>query len=247
MKKKLALSVLSPSNRGTEALNVVAKALMRQDFEDFEWIIGSPQKPLGIFLEHRWIKDPPKREGDYWCLNRAYNKLISEARGELIVSIQDNTSFDPDALSKFWFHYKNNPLAVVSGIGDKYDDDTFLNKTWQDPRKRSDIGSFYEVNFADIEFNFCAVPRKAFYDIGGFDEELDRIGYGMDAYGVLERLSHQDSYKFYLDQTNESFSIEHDRYGGWEKNNAIHGGYQKRREQLIETNQWPVLNYLPLV
>jgi len=236
----MKISVLTPSNRGTDALNVVARALMRQTFTDFEWLIGSPEKEKDILVEFNHVSDPRKLPGDYWVLNKLYNRMLKRATGELIVSIQDNTSFAPDALEKFWFHYKENPKSIVSGVGNKFLNDNFATQTWQDPRERIDMGSFYECNFADIEGNFCSVPKKAIEEVGGFDEHLDKWG-GMDWFSVLARISLKGNYRFFLDQTNKSRSVEHGRYDQWEERNAIHGPYQERAEEYIKD---PVLKYL---
>ena len=235
----MKISVLTPSNRDLEALNVVAKGLMRQSFEDFEWIVGSPRKPVGgVLVDFKHVLDPKKQEDDYWVLNKLYNKMIREAEGELIVSIQDNTYMAPDALDKFWFHYQNNPMAIVSGVGDKYVTDEFVSPTWKDPRRR-DNRSFYECYFSDIEGNFCSVPKKALYSVGGFDEWLDKHA-GMDWYSVFARLHMKGEYAFYLDQTNELYSLEHPRYDDWEERNAIHGPYKERAAFYMDNE----LNYL---
>lgn len=234
------ISVLTPTNRNIKGLEVIEKSLRRQSFGDFQWIIGSPTKP-DISSDFVWVQDPPKQEGDYWVLNKLYNAMLKEAKGELIVSIQDYTAFDPGALSKFWFHYENDSKAIVSGIGDKYKDDNFIAKTWSDPRRREDFGSFYECYPQDIEWNFCSCPRKALEEVGGFDEYLDKYA-GMDAYSVMDRIDMFGGYKFYLDQTNESYSLEHGRYDSWEERNAIHGPYQERRKFYLENG--PVLEYL---
>jgi hypothetical protein len=103
-------------------------------------------------------------------------------------------------------------------VGNKYSDSTWTQVAWKDPRERNDQGSFYECYFSDIEGNFCAVPKEAFYSVGGFDEDLDKY-FGMDFYSVLHRLSLQDKWSFYLDQTNKSYSLEHGRDQNWDKNN----------------------------
>ena len=234
------ISVLTPSNRKIEGLELVKNALLRQSFRDYEWIIGSPTRP-DINTEFIWVEDPPKNEGDYWCLNKLYNKMLLHCNGELVVSIQDFTSFNPTALGKFWFHYEKDPLAIVSGIGDKYASEEFVAKVWQDPRRRDDFGTYYECNPADIEWNFASCPKRALFEVGGFDEELDKYA-GMDAYSVMDRLDMMGKYKFYLDQTNESYSLEHGRYKDWEDRNAIHGPYQKRRVFYMENG--PALSYI---
>lgn len=209
------ISVLTPTIR-KEGLPLVKKALERQDVE-YEWLIGSPFDPeMGT-----WIKDD--FEGGYWTLNRCYNKLIQNAKGDLIVSIQDHTFFNPDALEKFDFWFQQHPNYIVSGVGDKYDrvyPERGI-KVWSDPRKRN-TGQFRAVPFNEIEGNFCSIPKKALYDVGGFDRALDFEGFGMDFYNVLERISKLGKYEFYIDESNESYSETHGRVGNWDKNNLIH-------------------------
>lgn len=235
------LSVLTPSNRTLEGLKVVEKALRRQTFskDSYEWVIGSPQKPEGLTLPFIWVQDPKKEEDDYWVFNKLMNKMVREAQGELIVSIQDFTSFTPQALNKFWFHFINNPNSAVSGVGGKYSDDTFIEQVWKDPRERDDQGTLYETYFNNWEGNFGSIPKKAILDVGGFDEYLDKYA-GMDWYSVNYR-AEKLGYTYYMDQTNKSFSLEHGRYDYWEERNAINGPFQKRTKHYKDNNY--VLGY----
>jgi hypothetical protein len=219
------ISVITCSVR-PEGIPIVEKALRRQTFQDFEHIIQGAEAK--------------KNPGDYWTIYKDYNISLHKAKGKLIVSWQDFTFAKPDALEKFWGHYMANPKALVSGVGDKYSDDTFTVKTWADPRKRSDQGSFYPCFFNDIEWNFCAVPKEAVYAVGGFDEYLDKYSSlcGLD---VLDRLNILGGWEFYLDQTNESFSLEHGRLPKWEENLPFNGPYDERRKAYIEN---PILPYL---
>src|SRR3990167_9819591 len=171
----MKISVLSVSNR-QNGLDMVKRCLDRQTFDDFEWIIVSPLK---LDLPNV-VPDPPKST-PYWNLNACYNAGIKKCKGELIVSIQDFIWFEPTALEKFWFNYKAvGPKACISGVGDIYKDienGKPENIIWNDPRKRNNVGGFSECNAIDIEFNFSAIPRQAYYDIGGCDEVLDNKGY----------------------------------------------------------------------
>lgn len=207
--------------------------------DSWQWIVISP---LDIEDDTALVlKDPPKSEGDYWSFNKAMNEAIRHSEGELIVSVQDFTEFKPDGLEKFWFYFTNGyDRSLISGVGDKYDEDG--QKIWTDPRRTDKYGTFYECFPNDIEFNYCAVPRQAFYDVGGFDEYLDKFA-GMDHISVQERLNDL-GYKFYLDQTNESMSLHHGRLPEWDNNHAMHGGYQARKKDLIERKIWPKLSYL---
>lgn len=232
------ISVITPTVR-PEGLEQVLSSLKRQTHTNYEWIVISPLE-LIVDPSARFLKDPPKNEGDYWTFNKAMNRAIEEAKGELVVSIQDFTSFSPRGLEKFWYYFTNGfDRALVSGVGDKYEEG---KRVWSDPRKRSDQGTFYECYPNDVEFNYCSIPRKAFYEVGGFDEELDKYA-GMDHISVQERLD-AIGYKFYLDQTNETKSATHGRLPGWEENLALRGPYQKRKQQLISEGKWPVLEYL---
>ena len=227
------ISVLTPSNRNIEGLKVVEKALKRQKYQDFEWIIGSPEKPE-LDINFKWVQDPPKKDGDVWVFNKLMNKMVRESQGDLIVSIQDYTSFAPDALTKFAYHFKNDDKSAVSGVGNKYTDEYFFNQVWQDPREREDQGTFYETFFDNWEGNFGSVPRQVILDVGGFDEELDKH-YGMDWYSVNYRIQALGAATFYLDQTNKSYSLVHDRYIGWDENNALNGPFQERAKYYKET------------
>lgn len=232
----ISIVTLSVRSRG---LLLVEKALSRQEKKSFEWIIGSPEKPV-TRMDHVWVKDPEKKDGDYWEVYKQYNKCTERARGKLIVSVQDFTYFLPDALQKFWDHYQEDNKVIVTGVGNKYENDDWLVQTWQDPRQRSDQGTYYGCHYNDIEWNLCAIPKAAIVEVGGFDERLDKYSSlcGLD---VLDRLNIKGGWDFRIDQTNESFSLEHGRLPGWEENSPFNGAYDKIRKEYLEN---PVLDYL---
>jgi len=239
------ISVITPTVR-VEGLKLVAQALQEQTFTDFEWLVGSPREIMTGMLrpKARFVKDPPKPEGYFWSLNRGYNELIRQAKGELIVSWQDWTYADPEALEKFWFYFTHgHDKTLISGVGNKYKDDTWKEIVWKDPRERSDQGSFYPCMWTDVEFNFCSVPKAAFYAVGGFDEELDRWA-GMDHISVQERLLDAKGWEFYLDQTNKSYSLEHGRLPEWDEKHNLKGHYMERKAELKAQGVWPLLKYL---
>lgn len=219
------ISVITPTVR-KEGLKLVKKALDRQEFRDFEWIVVEPEgeKPKGL----------------YWTVYRDYNRAVRQAKGDFIVSWQDFTYALPDTLQKFWDHYCREPKTIVTGVGNKYTDESFIAKTWQDPRERSDQGAFYSCFPNDIELNLASFPREAFYRVGGFDETLDAYSSlcGLD---VLMRLDMVGGYDFKIDQTIKSFSTEHGRLAGWDEYTPFNGVWQAK---LLEYQKQPVLNYL---
>jgi hypothetical protein len=210
-------------------LEIVKKGLDRQTIPYDEWLVGSPED----YGYGKWVKDAYK--GGFWSFGRISNQLLKQAKGDLIVSVQDYTFINPQALEKFAFYNK-----IVSGIGDKYDSVYPLgNRLWTDPRRATGKG-FRECNFALVEGNFCAFPKQAVIDMGGFDESLDFLGYGLDFYSLWDRMD-MKGYKFFIDDTNESFSLAHDRAKDWDEKNIKVEQYREKREEYLKN---PVLSYL---
>lgn len=266
----MKISVLTPSIR-PEGLKIVEESLAKQTIKDFEWLIGSSFVPFykGEAAEHtkareklygygmlshnpstKWINDDFK--GGFWSLNRVYNKLFQKASGDIIVSLQDFIWIPKDGLQKLVDRVVETD-GVVSGVGDQYARQNRsgkpTDKIWNDPRKTDKYGDFYECNPEDAEWNWCGFPKHWIFDVGGMDEQLDFMGYGGDQYQVGERLDEMGC-KFYLDQTNKSFTLRHDRskFGGqenWDKNHVLFNGkYQERKKQLQKEGKWPVLDCL---
>jgi hypothetical protein len=210
------ISIITPSIR-PKGLEIVNKALKRQTFTDFEWLTDTSGE---------------KNEGDYWGVYKAYNRLVKRAKGSLIVTWQDYTSASPQCLEKFNFYY--DPKLIVGAVGNKYTDDTWTVETWRDPRTKDG-----DCPYNEIELNLSAFPKQAFYDVGGFDEDLDKYSSlcGLD---VLFRLN-QQGYKFRLDQTNKSFSLEHGRLPLWDEKTPFNGVWQDKMKSYLDN---PKLNYL---
>jgi len=243
----MKVSVITPTIR-KEGLELVKKALKNQTFKDFEWLIGSPFDP-GV-PDAKWLQDCWS-EG-YWSLNRSYNSLFLASKGDLIVTLQDWIWIPPDGIEKFVLA-SETVRGVISGVGDQYERVGQYGKPevkiWSDPRKNTKNGSFYECYPNDAEWNWCSFPREAIFDIGGMDEQLDFLGYGGDQLQAVERMDAL-GWKFYLDQTNESYTVRHGRedFGGqesWDGNHVLFNGkYDARKKELINAKKWPVLDYL---
>ena len=245
------VSVLTVYKR-PEGEVIVGKCLDNQTFTDFEWVIVTPEPVEKVRKEAStpfiYVPEPPIRKGETWHLNRAYNYGLRQCRGELVVSIQDEIWFPDDALNKFWFNYQRlGNKSCISGVGDIYmEEDSFgkpILKVWADPRKK-EIKNVYECFPNDLEFNFCAVPLKGMYEIGGFDEGLDMLGYGMDNVSVSERLDAL-GYKFYLDQSNECRGLKQSRATDWDEKHTMHGAYKIRMGELLQADgTYKKLDYL---
>ncbi len=225
------ISVITPSVR-PDGLYLVEKALKRQTFRDFEWIVQG--------------REGEKPDDLVWTLNRDYNHAIRKAKGELVVSWQDWTYAKPDALERFWNHYLAEPKTLVTGVGNKYQDDTWSVVIWQDPRERSDQGSYYPCYWMDVEWNFASIPREAIYAVGGFLESFDQY-FGLDAYNVNERINEVGGYDFKIDQSIRSYSLTHGRPDKWDELNwQTNNRYTEIKNKLRLEGQWPVAKYLEL-
>lgn len=222
----MKISVISPSIR-PELLEIVAKCLKKQTFQEFNWFIGSPQelfieidRLVGHEYDFTFIPEPPKNEGDFYCLCKCMNSLYRATKGELIIQITDGIWFAPDTLERLWSHYQVNPKGLVTTIGHQYDGIDENGKpsdmVWQDPRARLDQGTFYEVAPSEMEMCIASLPKQAILDCGGIDEVYDTC----PAVGEKEMCWRLDKlgYKFYIDQTIEYRAIHHPRLSSnWEE------------------------------
>src|SRR5574343_1586160 len=119
----MKVSVVTPTIR-PEGLDVVARALGKQTFQDFEWLVCcKEERPFYTHEFYDWMYKEGKFEvikddfrGGFWTLNRAYNKLFKEAKGDIVVSLQDFIWIPEDALEKLVKRIKETD-GVVSGIG----------------------------------------------------------------------------------------------------------------------------------
>jgi hypothetical protein len=232
---KNKIAVITPTIR-PEGLDIVQKALEKQTFTDFDWYIGSSFIPKCDWAT--WVKDDFK--GGCWTLNRIYNALIRATEAPLIVSWQDYTSGDETLLERLWECYEKNPKALVSVTGNKYYEDDFFLESWFDPRT-SNI-PFRETGFHDVEWNLCSCPREALVKCGGFIEDLDFFGFGMDGFCVNERLSEM-GYKFFVDSTVKTYSLMHGRVPNWEEKNLLYK-WNEVKDKLKSLNKWPIVEYL---
>jgi hypothetical protein len=147
------VSVISVSIR-PKGLDIIQKCLAEQTFpfEDFEWLTE--------------LSVPPKCNYD---LNKAYNRALRRAKGELVVSLQDYIKVTPQYLEKFWKAYQENPKTFFTAPVGKTDKEDFTGNIRWDWRAYKDA----KPDWKCWEIDSGAAPRQALFDIGGFDEELD--------------------------------------------------------------------------
>ena len=146
----MKISCVTPSIRPS-GLDITRKSLMSQTFRDFEWLV-----------DINWTGEHD--------LNKAYNRLLMRAKGELVVFLQDYINVRPDYLQRFWEAYTAHPDTFFTAPVGKVQSENYQPPaTWDwrahmfTPDMTSDC---WEIDSA------CA-PLKALVKIGGFDEALD--------------------------------------------------------------------------
>lgn len=222
-------------------IDILWANMKRQTIKDWELVIVDALWEEREDAVKEYINDPrlkyvrqySKTEGAYTNLAHADNLGFANCEGELIVCLQDYIWINPEGLEKYWFHHKNHPEGIlVTGVGDQYSIPTkeqmvdekgkvtvfekpYTQKPevlfWKDPRKRTDLGTFYECTPPDWELNWASIPRKIIYEMGGMDEQYDFEGFAWDNVNIAQRADIL-GYKVYIDQTNECMGFNHD---GW--------------------------------
>lgn len=228
----MKITVTTPSVR-KELLPMVERCLKRQTFTDYEWLVGSPTN-LGFGT---FVQEPSKREGDYYGLNKCWNELFRQAKGELIVNIVDGLWFPPDLLQRFWDHYEADPMACIGGVGDQYDQEVNgkpEHRVWSDPRKKGK--NFYQIIYADLELCVASIPLKAIKDVGGIDEEFDKYA-AISEKEMCARIG-KLGYTFWIDEGIEYRAVKHPRLNEkWDEHYWQGVEYCKKCLEEIEKGQ----------
>ena len=275
-KTRPIISVLNLTNR-QGGIDILWANMKRQSITDWELIIvdgkwKEREKEVKDYINDsrlKYIRQSDKREGAYTNLAHADNEGFRACEGELIVLLQDFIWCPPFALHKFWeAHQSLKGNALISGVGHQYDNPgkDFISdpngkitvfkepfegrpehQVWNDPRMRTDQGTFYETSPVNWEANYAAIPRHVIYELGGMDEEYDFNGFAYDNVNIAQR-AEMLGYKTYLDQTNECRAIEHDSWAAdpskKPRSNEIAAFHIKRMQDTVE-GKFPLkLNYL---
>ncbi len=205
----MRITVVTPTVR-PEGLDMVAKCLKRQTFKDYEWVVVSPFKFVSKDKRVVWVQEPPKKEGDYYGLNKAWNAAFKIAQGDLVVSIVDLLWFPPNLLEYLWTHFEVDQMACIGGVGNQYkviENGKPEMMVWKDPRITGK--GFYEIKPFDLELCIASIPLKGIQRVGGVDEEYDKA----PAWSEKDLACRLESvgYKCYIDESVEYRALQHPR------------------------------------
>ena len=180
------ISVITTSIR-PKGLEITRQSLLKQGLKDFEWLV-----------DINWIGEHD--------LNRAYNRLIKRAKGELIVSLQDFIKIEADALEKLWEAYFHQPDTFFTcPVGKVQNEDYTGDPKWD---WRVSPGATMDWRMWEIDFGAC--PKSALYAVGGFDESLDGL-WSMDNVSVGMR-AEALGFKFDVLRDIRGVAYDHDAF-----------------------------------
>lgn len=187
----MKISVLTPSLR-PKGLAVIQHCLGKQTFTDFEWLV-----------EMNWTG---KHD-----LNAAFNRMIRRSEGELLIFLEDYTRILDDGLERFWRAYQEHPDTLFTApLGKVYDWGEKPTWDWRATKQREDQADYTDCLPRCCELDWGAIPRKILYEIGGFDEELDKYWSGDNvSIGIRADLA---GYKFKCVFTNPAVAWDHDAH-----------------------------------
>lgn len=180
------ISVITPSIRPA-GLKFIHSCLQEQTFglERIEWLIE-----LGF----------PKKG---YSLNKDQNKLLRRAKGELIVRYDDYMEIPKNGLARFWELYQKYPKAIFTAPKGIMDANGNIKWDWRIH------GQVREIKAVEWESDWASAPRQMFYDIGGFDERLDRCWAG-DNINIAQRAM-MAGYKPMVDPQNKALAHDHNK------------------------------------
>lgn len=187
----MKISVVTPTIRPL-GLEIMKQCLEEQTEQDFEWLVE-----VGLNRHD---------------LNAAFNRMIKRAKGELIIFYEDFTKIRPDGLERFWKAYQDNPGTLFTAPLGKVDCDWDEKPRWDWRAMKQDESQtdYTNCRWQTCEFDWGACPKKILFEIGGFDEELDKY-WSCDNVNVGCR-ANLAGYKFKCVFTNPALALDHDKF-----------------------------------
>jgi hypothetical protein len=175
-------------------------------------IVTPTIRPNGLDVVARSIKKQTMCNEIEWCyeinttgvvdFSKAMNKMIRRAKGELIVSVQDYIKLPDDAIEKLWNAYLKEPDVFWTCPVGKTKDWEHITWDW-----RIDAD---DINWQEWEIDFGAASKKALFDIGGFEEELDEY-WGFDNCIPAKR-AELKGYTFKCLKDNKAVAYDHNAF-----------------------------------
>lgn len=178
------ITAITPSIR-PQFLDITQKTLEAQTFQDFEWLTA-------IGLRNRGFTFPEDM-----------NNMLRQAKGEIIVSLQDCIEIGADALERIAaLSYERT--AYTFPVGKKGDSGV----SWDWRKDQEQLLGTDEITPNMWEIDLASAPKSLFFDVGGFDERFK--GWGWDNVEIAWR-AEAAGYKFMSSTVIEGIALDHDK------------------------------------
>jgi glycosyltransferase involved in cell wall biosynthesis len=179
----MTVSVIVPTYNGEKKIMSTLKALEKQGFEDFELIVvvdGSTDNTVQLitaqllnFQKIRVIEQENKGRAG------SRNRGASEATGELLIFLDDDTRPLPDCIEIHKKHHEiHNQTIAVGHVPEDYEKantdfqtyKAFLSRKWAEPLQKNN--GLLAVDRPYLTAANFSISRQLFDKIGGFDNRL---------------------------------------------------------------------------
>ncbi len=199
---KPKISIVCVTNRKGAAA-YLKEQLDKQTFQDFEVIVADDSgDPINPDWKH--FVPRPKKPGDVWNLNKAYNDALNLVQGELVVFLQDFIWIPANGLERFWEVYQLYPDALITGVGHKAKDG-IEGITEVDERAIGEPG-LSPGDYSHYELNWSSCPSKLLIP---FDENMDKHYGGENQYFASKILA-----PIWIDRSNQCIGLSQAFCGG---------------------------------
>lgn len=196
----------------------VKACLEEQTFKDFEFILE--------------LSEP----GEQCDLCQKLNRAIKKARGKWIVMYQDYISIEPDGLEKF-LRVAHENRFITGSMGVTADWKT-IKWDWRSYRQ-----GFQQIQYYEWEADWAIVPRQAFFELGGYDEEYDNY-WSMENVNLAFR-AERLGYTFWVLPENKAIQFAHDKFIKHPFRSKWNPSFHNYRIRQIDMGEIPTkLNYL---
>lgn len=179
---------------------IAALSLSWQEVLPDEWIIVTEHEKSSLNIQApkdvrvKIIQAPVATRVNN--LNASNNEGIRNCTGDYIIFWQDFIEMPPDTIKKLIDLVDDNMFVTTLTDGKK--DPRYVGVDGPRPCRPD-----------EWEENVAIAPRKAFYELGGYDEEYDN-GWAWNNVNVAER-AEMLGYKFILDESNQPILHHHSR------------------------------------
>ena len=150
------ITILTPAYNRGHLLGKLYQSLVKQDFEDFEWVIvddGSSDSTTNIvdkFIQDKKIIISYIKQSN-GGKHRALNRGVIESNGELILIVDSDDSLPKNSLSvinRYYLEIKDNPLiGGVCGLMAHHDGTIIGKRNALSPMDISSIEMRYKYAF----------------------------------------------------------------------------------------------------